>query len=232
MNRDIVSILYLMRSLWQESDIVLWSNGLLLKQFPDLPNALKQTHIRLHITNHSTKNSSEYDRRFDECIELLKSWYEQHEPDISIHYNNGVHVQFARQNDQYLMIRNDVSVGPEGTVWEKFYHGYGKDIKPFNDGDPQASWSNCTSKCPQLYNGRIHKCAPLTYLPLMNEKFGLSEEWAPYLTYQGIAADCTDAELEEFFNRKAESYCGMCPKQRPKFVSEHNPLKIQDKSIL
>ena len=232
MNTDILKILYLMRELWSESNIILWSNGLLLKKFPELPKVLKETGIRLHISNHSTKNSQEYDRKFNECIELLKSWYEKYQPQISIQYNNGKHYEFSRRDGQYYILEQSVYAGPEGTLWEKFYHGYGKNIKPYNEGNAELSWKNCTAKCPQLYDGRIHKCAPLTFLPLMNKKFDLSKEWSHYLTYKGLTADCTDEELEEFFSREHESYCGMCPTKRPKFVSDHNPLKIEDKSIL
>jgi organic radical activating enzyme len=232
MNRDIVRILYLIRELWPESNIILWSNGLLLKNFPDLPIALKETNTRLHISNHSTQNSKEYDRKFNECIELLKSWYEKHEPSITFQFNDGTHLEFGKRENQYVILENKVDAGPDGTLWERFYHGYGKNIKPFKDGNPELSWTNCSAKCPQLYNGRIHKCAPLTFLPLMNQKFGLSEEWSHYLTYKGIEPSCSEEELCEFLDRVSESYCGMCPTKRPKFVSIHNPLKVEDKSIL
>jgi organic radical activating enzyme len=232
MNRDIISILYLLKDLWFSSEIILWSNGLLLKNFPDLPQALQDTGIKLHISNHSTVNSSEYDKRFNDCIELLKSWYERYSINISIQYNNGRHINFSKNDNQYLMLENWVDTGPEGTLWERFYRGYGKNIRPYTENNPELSWKNCTAKCPQLYEGRIHKCAPLTFLPLMDAKFKLSDEWSHYLTYKGIEPSCNDEELEAFFNREAESYCGMCPTKREKFTSTHNPLKIEDKSIL
>jgi organic radical activating enzyme len=232
MNPDICTILPMIRSYFEEANIILWSNGLLLKKFPQLPAILKETNIRLHISNHSTKASTEYDKRFSESIELLKFWYEQYKIPITIQYNDGRHYEFCHSDNDYYILENTVSVGQEGTLWEKFYHGYGKNIKPYSDGNPQLSWTNCTAKCPQLYNGRIHKCAPLTFLPLMDKKFKLSEEWYPYLTYKGLSPDCCDDTLEAFFKLKAESYCGMCPVKRPKFISTHNPLKIEDKSIL
>lgn len=232
MNTDIVSILYLMRELWTDSDIILWSNGLLLKRFPSLPQALQDTQIRLHISNHSTKNSTEYDRKFEDVIRLLQSWYERYSIKVSIQYNNGRHINFHKQDDQYYLLENSVYTGREGTLWERFYKGYGKNIKPYTDGDPELSWTNCTAKCPQLYAGKLHKCAPLTFLPLMDAKFKLSEEWSHYLTYSGIEPACSDDDLERFFSLKAELYCGMCPTKRPKFTSTHNPLKIEDRSIL
>jgi hypothetical protein len=232
MNKDVVRILYLMRETWIDSEIILWSNGLLLKNFPDLPKALKENNIRLEITNHSTSNSEAYDRKFSEAIEILKEWFIEYQPDITIHDSKGNHVRFGTEEGKFFVYNHKIDVGPEGTSWEKFYHGYGKNIRPYNDGNPQASWDNCTSKCPQLYEGRIHKCAPLTFLPLMDKKFKLSEEWKPYLEYKGVSPDCSEEELVRFLNIGAEHFCGMCPIQRPKFVSTHNPFKVEDKSIL
>lgn len=232
MNKEVVDIVYSMREIWPSSEIVLWSNGLLAKNFPDLPKALKETNTRLEITNHSTANSQAYDRKFQESIEVLKEWYVEYQPNITIHDNAGHHAKFGMENGQFVVYTHHIDVGPEGTSWERFYHGYGKNIRPYNDGDPQASWDNCTSKCPQLYEGRIHKCAPLTFLPLMDRKFGLSEEWKPYLEYTGLSPVCTDEELVGFFNKGAEAFCGMCPINRPKFISKHNPFKVEDKSIL
>jgi organic radical activating enzyme len=227
MNKNIVEIIYLMRELWTDSHIVLWSNGLLAHQHPDVPRALKETNTSLQISNHSTANSAGYDRNFDKCIEVLKKWYEEYEIDVTIQYNNGDHIKFKKHQDIYYMVNQKVNTGPDGTLWERFYRGYGKDMKPYNDGNPELSWTNCSAKCPQLYGGRIHKCAPLTFLPLVNEKFGLSEEWNHYLTYKGLSPECSDDQLDAFLGLKAESFCGMCPTKRPKFKSQLNPYKLQ-----
>lgn len=214
------------RRIWTDSEIILWSNGLLAHKHPSLPKILKDNNVRIQISNHSTANSETYDKKFAESVEVLKQWFEQEEVPITIQFNSGMHVDFARQGDKYLMIPHNVNTGPEGTLWEKFYHGYGKDMKPFNDGNPRLSWENCTAKCPQLYNGRIHKCAPLTYLPLMNDRYKLSSEWGTYLQYKGLSPESTMEEIEAFFNLEDEVYCGMCPSKRPKFTSQLDPLKF------
>lgn len=234
MNDDIEEIVYLMREMWPESDIVLWTNGLLAKKFPNLPKVLKETKTRIQVSNHSTigVNSEAYDRKFNDCVEVFKEWYEKYEVPTTIQFNNGQHVTFGKQGDNYVLYGEQTGTGPGGTLWEKVYHGYGRDMKPFNDGDPQKSWEICTAKCPQLYNGRIHKCGRLTFLPLVKEKIGLSEEWNHYLTYEGLKPTCSETELKTFFNLGAESHCGMCPAEKTSFLSKHNPFKIYNLKLI
>lgn len=223
-NREICEIVEMCASQWRNSRVILWSNGLLAHKHPDLPRVLKDNNVRLHISNHSTKNSPAYDKKFSECVEVLKSWYEQYECEISLQFNNGLHVEFGKDQSGYLFKEHWVDAGEEKTLWEKFYQGHGKHMRPYDDQNPEESWRNCTAKCPQLYMGKLHKCAPLTFLPLMHNKYGLSDEWQPYLSYQGLDASCTDDELAHWLNQKAEKFCGMCPKKRPKFHSEQDPL--------
>lgn len=231
MNPNIGDVLYLMREIWTDSNIILWSNGLLVKHHPELPKALKETGIRLHISNHSTENSAVYNRKFEESLELMKDWFVEYLIPISVQYNSGMHSDYTLQNGKCVIVNHSVNMGADKTLWERFYHGYGKNMKPYDDGDPVTSWRNCSAKCPQLYNGRIHKCAPLTFLPLMDQKFGLSEEWEHYLTYKGISPDCTDDQLSKFLSLQHESFCGMCPTKRPKFKSTLDPLKVENKEI-
>jgi organic radical activating enzyme len=223
-NKEICEIVEMCAREWKHSQIILWSNGLLVNRHPNLPKVLKENGVRLHISNHSTENSPAYDLKFQECVEVLKSWYEQHECEISLQFNNGLHIEFGKDEQGYLIKEHVVDVGPEKTLWEKFYQGHGKNMQPFDDADPEMSWANCTAKCPQLYNGKLHKCAPLTFLPLIHNKYGLSEDWKPYLEYQGLEASCTDDELANWLGLKAEKFCGMCPKKRPRFTSKLDPL--------
>ena len=63
------------------------------------------------------------------------------------------------------------------------------------------------------------------YLNLQKEKYGkmLSKKWNPYLQYKPLSADCSNEDIIEFFNRKAEPVCGMCPKN-PQFFNKKDPL--------
>lgn len=113
---------------------------------------------------------------------------------------------------------------PSSSTWRKSYIGYGKDMKPY-DSDPQRAWDICISRwCPQILGGKIYKCPPLAYLPMQKEKFSIGPEWDSYLEYEGISVEATDEELHEFLNRKAESYCKMCPGHVELFKLE-NPIR-------
>ena len=85
-------------------------------------------------------------------------------------------------------------------------------MQSFDDGDPEASWQNCPAKwCLQLHEGKLWKCPAIAYLGMQDRKYGLGDEWKPYLTYEPLGPECTDAELREFVERRVEGVCGMCP---------------------
>ena len=227
-NKQIGEIVAMCAQEWKNSRVILWSNGLLVSRHPLLPKVLKDNRVRLHISNHSTKNSAAYDKKFEESVKVLQTWYEQTECEISIQFNNGLHIEFGKDDAGYLMKHDWVNTGESGTLWERFYQGKGKNMMPYTDGDPQASWTNCTAKCPQLYMGKLHKCAPLTFLPLMHKKYDLHQAWQPYLQYDGLSPDCSDEHLHSWLELKAERFCGMCPKQRPRFHSNLDPLSAEE----
>lgn len=87
-------------------------------------------------------------------------------------------------------------------------------MKPFDDGDPEASWRNCPAKwCLQLHDGKLWKCPAIAYLDMQYRKFGLGEEWRASLMYEPLTADAGDVELRQFVEKRSESACGMCPAQ-------------------
>ncbi len=99
---------------------------------------------------------------------------------------------------------------PFGRTWIRHYRGAGPEMLPFNDGNPNESWRVCPAKhCAQLFDGCIWKCPQLAYLHTM--PFQLRPEWNPYLAYEPLRPDCSDAELNEFFTYAPEAVCGMCP---------------------
>ena len=106
--------------------------------------------------------------------------------------------------------------------WQKVYKGYGENIEPYEDNDPESSWNNCPTgqNCFQLHEGKMWKCAPLAFLPMMNKKYKLSEKWDRYLEYVPLSSDCTTEELQKFINRGAESYCSMCPSKPHYFMKD------------
>ncbi len=101
--------------------------------------------------------------------------------------------------------------------WTRRYKGHGAAMEPFADGRPGDSWLNCPARCPQLFEGRIWKCAPLAYLGMQDRKFGLSEAWRPYLAYAPLEPRADDAEITRFFARAEEPECGMCSAKPQRF---------------
>ncbi len=189
LNKDILDIIRLTKQMWDHPQLEwleLVTNGFLLEKFPTLPAVLKETNTTLIVSIHG--DDLVYNDKMSGIKKLVTQWVEE--------YN--IKVKFV---DSY-------------NGWLKFYHGFGDNMMPYEDNDPQASWDSCISgqDCFQLLDGNIYKCAPLAYLPLQKEKYNLSHKWDHYLTYKPLTPNSTDQQVSEFFNRKAESFCAMCPK--------------------
>ena len=197
LNKDICKIVQLTREHWPTSTIDITTNGVLLDKYPKLPKYLQQYDVGLKISKHGT--NSEYNKLWETIVSTANSW-----------------------KDQYGI---SVNLWEADVVWFKGYKGFGANIEPYEDADPQQSWDNCITgqDCWQIYEGNIYKCAPLAYVPMLNEKYKLSSKWDHYLTYSPLEPTCTDQELAEFFNRKAESFCAMCPKNPQVLHRKNDP---------
>ena len=216
LHKNIVDIIYLTRDMWQQPpysgikshyptpryEIV--TNGILIdkEKHKNLPKALVDTDCTLSVSIHSTKNVSlEYSNKLKKSLNIIKEWRDRYNIKINLY-------------DSFK-------------DWSRVYNGFGINSEPFEDNTPEQSWKNCPAgqECFQLYNGNIYKCAPLAYLPLLKEKYGplLSGKWDPYLKYIPLTPDCSDDDIIEFYNRKCESVCGMCPKNIINF-KKNDPL--------
>jgi MoaA/NifB/PqqE/SkfB family radical SAM enzyme len=175
----------LVRKHWPDTAIRIVSNGFFLDRHPTLPTVLEQAgDAALYISIHHS--SDEYSEKLAPNLELARSWVRDHKTSILTY--------------------------PSSTRWTRRYKGIGANMAPYSDGDHRASWEQCSARyCPQIHQGRIYKCGPLAYLGMQDEKYGLSDAWDEYLGYAPLAPECSDAELDEFFDREDESVCGMCP---------------------
>lgn len=187
LHKDLEKFLYLSKRMWPKSNLILITNGFFIHLHENLWKSLKDNDIILSISFHD--NSKEYMKKIINNIMLVKKWEKDH----------GITVTFNKEYEK----------------WNTIYKGYGSNILPFEDNNPKQSWDNCymNGKCFQLHEGKIWKCPPITYLPLQKEKYGnlLSPKWDPYLKYKPLEPTCSDKDIIEFFNRKEESVCGMCP---------------------
>ena len=181
----------LVRRHWPQTEIEIVSNGFFLHRHPSLPAVLAaDTDARLIISVHH--DSEEYQQRLKPVFALLEAWRRDH----------GVVAK----------------IRPASRNWSRRYEGFGDTMRPFEDGDPRASWQTCPARhCKQLHEGRIWKCAPLAYLPMQKAKYRLSEKWDAYLGYEPLDPDCSDAELRAFAALEAEAACGMCPAKTRSF---------------
>jgi len=197
----------LTKDMWQQpkdSFFELVTNGILIdeEKHKDLPKALKDTDCVLSVSVHSTKGiSPKYSEKILNAFKIIAQWKKEY--GIKVNLYDSVH------------------------GWFKLYKGFGVNSEPFEDNDPQESWNNCATgqDCFQLYEGNLYKCSLMSYLQLQKEKYGplLSEKWDPYVKYIPLYPNVTDKEIIEFFNRKCESVCGMCPKN-PELFLKSNPL--------
>lgn len=184
---------------WPRTRLRLVTNGFFLHRHPSLPAVLAaDPDAVLYLSIHH--ESPTYLDKLRPDLELLEGWQRQY----------GVKVKY------YLSARH----------WTRRYQGFGAAMEPFDDKRPRQSWEQCPAKnFPQLHEGRIWKCSQLAYLGMQNARYGLSERWQPYLAYAPLEPDCTDSELNAFFDREEEPYCGMCPAE-PEHFGMPLPLRV------
>jgi Radical SAM superfamily/4Fe-4S single cluster domain len=188
---DLAGFVALSRRHWPAAHLRLVTNGFFLHRHPALPAVLQRDpNACIYLSIHH--DAPEYLEKLRPIVELLGGWVRDY----------GIRVEFFKSFKR----------------WTRRYHGFGSAMEPFKDGQPRQSWEHCPAKyCPQLFEGKIWKCAPLAYLKLQNAKYQLSDSWKPYLQYQPLEPGCTDEQLAEFFSREEEPACNMCPANPTKF---------------
>ncbi len=206
MHRELVDIVHMTGEMWPHPRTAreLVTNGLLLHLHPGLPQALADTDTSLCISIHSDGSvSPKYQEKFSRGLALARTW----------------------QRDYGI----DVVLDDSFNEWTRGYRGFGDESTPFEDNDPQASWDHCVTgqECFQLFEDHLWKCAPLAYLRLQDRKFDLSEKWKPYLQYRPLGPDCSNAQIVEFFRRRSEPVCGMCPSNPQNFVKPDPLLPVK-----
>jgi len=193
---DLTEFVYLTREKWPNSYIEIVSNGFFLHLHGNLPVALKETNTTLAVSVHDDSDPT-YREKFEPIYKLMKNW---------------------------ITLGAPVEMRPSVVQWLAQYKGFGNKMEPFEDNDPKSSWKACVSKlCVQLHEGKLWKCPALAYLPMQANKYDLSEKWDPYLKYTPLDHTCNAKELKDFFTRREESFCSMCPASEQYFKPE-NPL--------
>lgn len=178
------------------------TNGLLLRAIEDLLPLFIATGTRLHISLHPVP------AHFKETME-----------------------DAIRLSDRWLRRGLLVSIRPiQG--WSVPYMGAGTGMVPYEGGTPEECFmANCGGKtCVNLHQGKIWKCPPLAYLPMVFDKLTNKERWRRFLEYAPIEPDAKDDEIANFLGAPSE-YCDICPKN-PRTLTEEEILRKNPGLIL
>lgn len=202
LNPDLIPYIELAAEIWPEAVRRVVSNGLVLDRRHGLWEALARTGTGLEISVHS-RDPVYRDRFMPKAVAIDEA-----------HQEWGFDLHFR---DSILFLRT--------------YRGTGRDMLPFEDGNPRASWVFCTSRfCVSLHQGRLWKCPPIAHLGRVAAMFDLVRhpQWQPYLAYRGYGLEASDAELTAFLAREEEPICGMCPatmalREKPVFPTPNAP---------
>jgi MoaA/NifB/PqqE/SkfB family radical SAM enzyme len=192
----LVELVELAAIYWKDSILQLVTNGWFLSRHPRLPDVLDRHRVRLEISIHH--DDAAYRDKIASIRELVSTWQACHR--FRVHWRESY------------------------STWRMVYRGHGTEMQPCADDDPASSWKHCPCKwCPQLVDGRIYKCPPVAYLPILNRKLSLSQAWQPYLAYKPLEIESSDSDLREFLKAEVETVCGMCP-ARPRPLSLASPI--------
>ena len=198
LNPALREFLAVARESFPRARIQLVTNGWFLHRHPDLPAALEENNVRLELSVHHEGEA--YLARLAEILMLLLEWRERNRFRLHVRRSYG--------------------------RWQRLFCVSGRDLLPVADGEPAAAWEACGSRdCLQLHEGKLWKCPPVAYLPMVAEKFAIDRNaWRAWLDYRPLAPTCSDEELREFVGRRAESVCALCPANPEKMPLE-SPLR-------
>ena len=187
LNPDLCRYIAFAAEVWPGAVRSVVSNGMFLHRHKDLFAILKATDTRLEVSIHS-HDDPVYTARSSGPIQDLKEQAAAH----------GVAMTTRERK----------------LLFHVTYRGYGPTMRPFTDENPHQSWAFCQNKrCITLWQGRLWKCPPIAFLRLVLEQHGLlsSAAWQPYLEYQGVPPDASDAGILRVFADSEEYICDMCP---------------------
>ena len=201
LNKDLIPLLELSRSIFPESRLELVTNGFFLHRHPELPQVLVDQEVSVRLSQHHS--GEEYMEKFRGVLELVDKW-----------------------RSEYPDLRMRVKKSQE--IWQQRYHmeADGK-AYPFKSR-PTFAWSECVSRqCHTIYKGYLWKCPPITYFSNLEEKLQLHDirEWDRFRQYNPLGPDCTMQELKSFFNQGAIPACALCPEKPNEFILP-NPLRL------
>ena len=198
---NIAEICKVARQNFDHAQIEIFTNGLLLPKRPKLVNKLlKLGRCKLSVTYHTRDEfiRSKINENIEKYIFKDFRWR-----------------QIDQNTWQYKSLTFETT-DPPYESWQEYRQEINGELKPYNDGDPSASYNACgVNQFPIVYNNRLYKCPPISMVKTHLKKYNRLNDvdWAPYLKYKGLGTDFTENELEGFVDNifKPHAVCGMCP---------------------
>ena len=183
LHKDAESYVRLVAELFPDAKRDFTTNGLLLRKREDLLSAFIETNTMLTISLHPLESKRQEAVVNDALILAYQ------------HQEKGLQLRIVANKRR----------------WKKYYQGEGNTILPFMDGAPEKSAQSCsTIQCKTLHQGKLWKCPPLAYLPLIADRLETKRFWEPYLRYEPLGIDASDETIAAFI--KGDSlFCDMCP---------------------
>jgi organic radical activating enzyme len=132
--------------------------------------------------------------------------------EISIHdntddYKNELFENIKVLNENKIPFRYINSI----KNWRRMHKIENNIITPFQDNNQRQSWLTCDSKYyPQLFDNKIYKCPPTTYINLVKRQ-QLSDLFKPMLEYKPLEHTSSLEEIVLFLNKEDENICSLCP---------------------
>lgn len=169
------------------SKIMLITNGLRLALHEGLSELCKSLGVVIRVSRHGGEGHHNYQGEFSEVERLVERWSSD-QIDIEI----------------WDSVATWINKGPNDRL---------KFEQPVL-GDASDNWNRCANskvRYIQLKDNHLWKCYFTAYAPLVAGRFKLNLPlWKPLLKYAPLPPTASEAEMEQFLNRRGEEVCSLC----------------------
>ena len=192
-------ILITTRQHYKEWNVVLGTNGLLLKKNKNILQTCADLNIELYITKHFK------DKNY--LTKLKENIY------FASEYTNKIKIVDATR-DNY---------------WRRYNKQINNKIYPWNNKNIRKTWEACLARrCHQVYKSYLYKCSIIAGLEnVLSETNQTNEkEWQKYLKYSPIHYTCSEEEIIKFFSKEEEYICSICNIRNISLKEKINNMKF------
>lgn len=209
MNPDLYKWLEGIRNIYNNSTMLLVTNGLLLDRWPDLIKKMidlspGEVMITLHVD-------------YAEIIEKIQRQIKN----SKYRFIKKAHKDQAYYEVEYILFAKNKKFSIHVVEPDKFlkrYKGYGKNIYPYENDNIEEAHELCIDR-PIMYEGKIYRCSKMALLKrqlMITGQFFDQKEigpWKPYLDYEGVSYNDDIEKIQSCIAQfdKAEMVCKSCP---------------------